>query len=511
MHILIADDDALIRKWLSMLLNQVPGREITVATAENGIQALQSIESGCLPDLLITDIKMPQMDGLALCQQLKQRFPHLPIVILSSYEEFSLVKRALQLGALDYILKASLCLEDISNIIKKAEDYYGAQSSPGDGHTGYAETKRQLLESYLAGGGADDHTFLLRLDARLTLDTLALMMLKLDRNIDGLLETLQFRSGSNSAVVIPYTGTTYIAFLHCNGTPAMPAEQKKAVVKDLLVYLRQQESFSVEAWATMLNCNETGIYVGIQACQSVLDFKYYYSLEDFETVPYRESGAAPLISGNTFYKKFFEVAGRFQIQDAAELLRKCLDVLHSIHCHPTDIERYMSIMCHKLLVDVSMLEIEVEWFNQTLQQLHEVENAATQSIREDALMRFLAQYSNAFSAVAHTRSDAVLGALKYIDEHYSEKITLDHVAAQSHMNSTYMSELFKKEMGVTLIDYINNLRIIHACEYLRFSNCSMGQIAERCGFNDQNYFTKVFKKFLNTTPSQYRSQLIDLI
>ena len=68
-----------------------------------------------------------------------------------------------------------------------------------------------------------------------------------------------------------------------------------------------------------------------------------------------------------------------------------------------------------------------------------------------------------------------------------------------------MSELFKKEMGVTLNDYINNLRVIHACEYLRFSNYSMGEISERCGFSDQNYFTKVFKKFLNTTPSNYRT------
>lgn len=98
----------------------------------------------------------------------------------------------------------------------------------------------------------------------------------------------------------------------------------------------------------------------------------------------------------------------------------------------------------------------------------------------------------------------MLQALAYIDEHYAEKISLEQIAAQSHVNSTYMSELFKKEMGVRLIDYINNLRVIHACEYLRFSNYSMGQIAELCGFNDQNYFTKVFKKFLNTTPSNYR-------
>ena len=72
MHILIVDDDLLIRKWLAMLLKQIPNCEITVAQAENGLAALEYIQTIRLPDLLITDIKMPQLDGLALCQQLKR-------------------------------------------------------------------------------------------------------------------------------------------------------------------------------------------------------------------------------------------------------------------------------------------------------------------------------------------------------------------------------------------------------------------------------------------------------
>ena len=82
MYILIVDDDALIRKWLTMLLKQIPNREISVDAAENGAQALKSIQEGPIPDLLITDIKMPQMDGLELCQILKRRFPQIPVVIL---------------------------------------------------------------------------------------------------------------------------------------------------------------------------------------------------------------------------------------------------------------------------------------------------------------------------------------------------------------------------------------------------------------------------------------------
>ena len=174
MRILIVDDDVLIRKWLTMLLRQIPNREITVDVAEHGMQALTIIRGGTVPDLLITDIKMPQMDGLELCQQLKHHFPQIPVVILSSYDEFPFVKKALQLGAVDYILKADMCLEDISSIIERMEQSGREKRHYPAGDVSYASEKRRLLEDYLKSGRKDDPTFLLRLDSRLQMESLTL-------------------------------------------------------------------------------------------------------------------------------------------------------------------------------------------------------------------------------------------------------------------------------------------------------------------------------------------------
>ena len=499
MYILIVDDDALIRKWLTMLLKQIPNREISVDAAENGVQALKSIQNGPVPDLLITDIKMPQMDGLELCQVLKRNFPQIPVVILSSYDEFPFVKKALQLGAIDYILKADMCLEDISSVIERAEKSGSVNTVPADDFS-YAKEKRRLLEDYMKSGRKDDHTFLLRLDPRLQLETLTLMRFRLDRNVHRIVGALPGQRCPLEAVLVPYDETAYLAFIHDGGASGGSSMRKRASVSQFLKYL----PFPVDAWSTVLNCGEVGVYAGIQTCQDVLDFKLYYSLDSFEQIAYRGRGEAVQIAQIPFYKSFFEVAGRYQIKEAEELMRKCLDTLHGMYCHPSDIKQYISGMCHKLLSDMSMFETGGDWFSSTLERLHEVESAPTRAARKSALERFFEQYGAALSSAAPKRSNAVLQALAYIDEHYAEKISLEQIAAQSHVNSTYMSELFKKEMGVRLIDYINNLRVIHACEYLRFSNYSMGQIAELCGFNDQNYFTKVFKKFLNTTPSNYR-------
>lgn len=502
MYVLIVDDDALIRKWLAMLLKEIPDREITVRMAENGIEALEIIQSGHSPDLLITDIKMPKMDGLTLCQHVRQSYPQLPVVMLSSYAEFSFVKKALQLGAIDYILKVDMRVEDLSAIVEKAEAYRKKQSyQQSDVLAG--EVKRRMLNSYLKDDRTDDQTFLLRLDAQMTMESLVLMMIRTDRNIDHLLGTFPDRELPVHAVLVPYCEMVYVAFIRVDAA-SPDVHQKENAVRQFLNGLRRQSDFGILAWATILNCNETGIYTGIQSSRSVLDFKYYYSLENFEKVSYHESGECSPAADIPAYKKFFEVATRYQVQEATELLRECLDIFHHTYFHPEDIEKYMSLMCHKLLADISVLEIGTDCFDRTLQRLHEVSSAKTQQLREQALEDFVSQYAHLFSAARGKRPEAVLQALDYIEAHYAEKITLDQVANYAFMNSTYMSELFKKEMGITLNDYINNLRIIHACEYIRFSDCSMAQVAEYCGFSDQNYFTKVFKKIVGKTPSQYR-------
>ena len=502
MRILVVDDDILIRKWLTMLLGQLPGENVTVAIAENGVKALKKIEGGFMPDLLITDIKMPQMDGLELCQRVKQRYPQVPVVILSAYEEFSFVRRALQLGALDYILKVDMRLDDISAVIEKAKQEQSRSASIDNARFRYAEGNYRLLEAYLKSDKTDDDAFLQRLDGGLTMDKLKLMMMRLDRSIDSELEDLPRRTGPVNAVWIPYRDTVYIALMRID---VAGQEQQKEAVYCYLEDLRRIDSFTIQAWATVLNCDETGLNDAIETCRSVLEFKYYYGLENFGQVPYHESGERSPTAMMPTYKKFFEAADRYQVEEAADLLRRCLDALHRTCCHPADVEKHLSLMCHKLLADTAVIGVGAEGFNRALMQIQTISKADTSQSRRQALEEFISQYVLMLSSVKKKRSKAVTQALAYIDAHYAEKITLDQVAGCAFMNSTYMSELFKKEMGVTLNDYINNLRIIHACEYLRSSNLSIGQVAERCGFTDQNYFAKVFKKILAKTPSQYRN------
>lgn len=112
---------------------------------------------------------------------------------------------------------------------------------------------------------------------------------------------------------------------------------------------------------------------------------------------------------------------------------------------------------------------------------------------------------NMLSSIYSGHSQIIAKALRYINKNYREKITLKDIEQNLHVNTSYFSTLFKHEMGVTFTDYLNELKIEYASNLLTNTNLSIIDILLSTGFDDQSYFTKVFKKAKGVTPKQYRS------
>lgn len=94
----------------------------------------------------------------------------------------------------------------------------------------------------------------------------------------------------------------------------------------------------------------------------------------------------------------------------------------------------------------------------------------------------------------------------YVNEHYMEDISPQSLAELFHINVSYLSQLFKKESGITYTEYLTNLRIKHACRLLGTTDAKIADIAEKVGFRDYFYFTRVFKKVMDMSPSEYRGE-----
>lgn len=93
---------------------------------------------------------------------------------------------------------------------------------------------------------------------------------------------------------------------------------------------------------------------------------------------------------------------------------------------------------------------------------------------------------------------------QHLEQHFAEKITLDQLAEQFYMNKYYLAHLFKEQFGVTVVEYLLNLRITHAKQLLRFSDQTTESIAAACGMSDANYFARVFRKVEGISPTEYR-------
>ena len=100
-------------------------------------------------------------------------------------------------------------------------------------------------------------------------------------------------------------------------------------------------------------------------------------------------------------------------------------------------------------------------------------------------------------------------ATEYIDEHYSEDLSLRQVADYVGISQGYLSSLFKQKLDINFIDYVNQVRVNHACIYLQQNYFKTYEIAYKMGFNDEKYFSKVFKKVKGLSPMQYRKNMME--
>lgn len=102
----------------------------------------------------------------------------------------------------------------------------------------------------------------------------------------------------------------------------------------------------------------------------------------------------------------------------------------------------------------------------------------------------------------------IANACRYIEENIHRKITLDEVASHLHLNSSYFSRLFKKEVGENFVKYVVNIKMQRAKELLEQTNCTILEISEQLGYENQSYFNKTFKSIEGISPFEYRNGIL---
>ncbi|WP_127583282.1 response regulator [Paenibacillus koleovorans] len=523
-HLLIVED---IQYVCAGIKSDVEGFGLpfsTIRTAANGVEAVAILESHHI-DIVITDIKMPKMDGLQLTEYLHHRFAAVRVVILSAYEDFGYAQRAIRFGVKGYLLKPlkSEALRDIlAALIKERQlaieeeqrggsdssavrqdqllkyaiernpERTGSRPDPLDGAE-HAEPLNGYMRAVICradahGGdrpGFSLNEFILNAAKRYWSPHQVPVVWHMDYVVIGL-------NGEACIYIhqIEPLLRSFVQFVTDQGNQFGFGLKLMLSVGNLCSHIKQfYASHNQAVYALSYRFfNRTSQIVFFQE----LNYKSYAELDEPAINQLVDRVVDGVLGGEkqrmlTYVHELFRAIERKGTFSTADIHTKCLEMLFHIDIRLRQLERppealNKSVILNEIRQISDFQELEM-WFERTLLAVMEQRTGHPMTAMPDFVKK----------------------AIAYAIERYRDKISLEEVAGKLHMHPAYFSAQFKKATGTGFIDYVNMVRIEKSRELLAMPDYRVKEIAEQVGFNDYTYFCRVFKKLEGTSPLQYRA------
>ncbi|WP_338541900.1 response regulator [Paenibacillus tundrae] len=537
-RVLLVDDEEDVREGLVVEVDWEALDLRIVGLAENGREALEMAER-VEPDIVITDISMPFMDGLELARRLRERNPLVKVVILTGYDEFDYARQAVSISVDEYLLKP-FSAGHLMELLTRLRAQMAAEVAE-------REDVQHLREHYYS----------------------SLPLLQAD-----LLATLLHRQKSSAYIHgkakqcgLNFDGQRYgvsVLTLHMDGDRRAAAkswgESSDAELKQFAALNIAEEIWTEHEAGHVFRHQDTVVLLYVDrwggvdgekrqqmALQNVLR-----SINHYLRIP-TTVGSGALVSTVTEVKHAYEdallaldyrlVPGTDSLIYIADVERHTVGKLRFDELKQQTLTRCLKAGTETELIEaleIIFREITVEHGRSDIQlYLIEVLTAvwkaaqASGEAMEDIFGAGFHLYADMFrrpglseaqgkvkevcilvqqriaSGRQHVYKDIVEQALAYTKEHYADpELSIQKVCGYLHISSGYFCGIFKKEVQLTFLQYVMQIRMEAAKELLRSSELKAFQIAERVGFAEPNYFSFCFKKHTGISPKEYRKQMV---
>jgi two-component system, response regulator YesN len=505
-NVMIVDDEPIIRFGLKSSINWEKENLKLIGDYSNGQQALDAMEQEGKVDILITDIKMPVMDGITLMKKALKKNPKLKIVLVSSYNEFEYVREGLTHGAVDYILKPTLEPETFLTTVQKCVDKieeekqmqmkleYASKSNA-------AATRRRVeqdLKRILLKKNVEVKNESIKEMFQVPHTIVLLKMKEMDRVEEDfgflynsmIFEEIQerFYLEMNEGICFLISDSELIFFLKRTNDPLSLTN----MIKDKIE--KETSIGIIYGYDVIHNVQElvNGYYRALSACRRHFFhsekevFKYRPDMaKDVQALSEQELEELLLPFDESRIEKFIE--DRFVVWSSENMKHSVIKkeagtILKTIFIKKVD----LPILMEKIAIIQASATLE-EVFKSTLEGL-----------------KFCSLLLVNGDSKPNTDNELLDKALSYIHANYTEELTLQSVADHIHISRNYFSILFKRLMNQNFIDYVIELRVKKAKELLRNTSMKVYEVAGNAGFNDVKYFSKLFKKVTGQSPGDYR-------
>lgn len=541
LKIFLAEDEVVVRETIKRM---IPWEELgfeLVGEAADGEMALPLLIRQ-QPDLLITDIKMPFMDGLTLARLAKKEIPGLKVVILSGYDDFNYAKQAIGIGVEDYLLKPitkNALIERLSEIRSRYEhektqkEYYEKFQREMQAYE--KNSSRDFFEALV--DGSMDMMEVYKRAEKLGLDIVAeaynvlIFTMNCDEDFSGQrdeyssweaesLELLEnFFAGHSSAMLFRSNIFSYGVLL--KGQREAIEENTRACVDEIRKILSRQDGRrewflavgqSVERLSQIQKSYHTASRAFSQRYLYDENILYYDEMETMEhpggQAETEDNAYLQKVDVNALNPAILQKFLSNALQEETENFVK--DYFYAIGQEP------MESLVFRNYVILNVRFSVISFIKGLGCDTNEMESADTEEVLAESgkNMESAIAYAKKMISQAIEIRDQNSGnknrsilktAVDFIDSHYMEEdISLNTVANVANVSSNHFSALFSQNMGQTFIEYLTTLRMNKAKELLRCTGMRSSEIAGEIGYKDAHYFSYLFKKTQGMTPSDYR-------
>lgn len=529
MKVLIVDDEIRLGRLVQKLIPWDELGFIDMGCCTDSVEALQKIREE-KPDLVITDVRMPRITGLELIEKVREFDKRVLFIIISGYSDFSYAQKAMRFGVEDYILKP-IRQSELLDTLKKVDAKYKKIVSEA--------MEKEILETEVISGRMNDRS---RFFGRLLSGTERLSD-KISLEELNKKYSMNFRPGMFRVLLIH--------FLYCGEGQdkvqefifekvEQTLENTLKLCYEYMVYKNQH------IFAVLLNGEEETLHLLLKDVRKIrnelkiyqeflVEKRVYFYLTDsmgdeqelaglheclekisiqrfsntnFSVLKNPEKPLEYKVLPDKFYEDFVY---HIETLNKRELQVQCQQIIDFIgSCNETAAlavydtyiglrNRFAGLLKGEGFSEYARIE----------NSLNEI--FANSDEMEDLFYRVFEKIAGEYEKIVNTEKEQIKKpmtlAKEYIDHHFSEILSLEIVGNIIGLNASYLSSQFKKEMGISFIDYVNMVRIREAQKLLLRTDDNLNTIAEKVGFSDAKYFSRMFKKETGIKPSDYRKLL----
>lgn len=503
--VLIVDDERNIRDGLKLIIDwkkydcSIVG---DVDDGELGYLACKELN----PDIVITDIKMPKMDGMEMIRKIKEDEISPKFIVLSGFSEFAYAKSAIELGVKSYILKPIDEVElqkSIKTVITEIEN---------------SKEKKEIMESYrdLALKDIVDGFSQEQEDITMLLTSINTPLISCDYTC-GVIEISELSiSSSNDSVSNLETylndkGYDIYTFLYRTNQIGFilyqyPSESEKLYTLHQLVsdYLSSDTVFAIGNTYDTVDELSTSFYEAMNALNHKI-IKGNNTVISYESLSQQDN-----VLINDSYQIY-------------EQLERLIEELDTEGCRKLITDYYNDL---KNSTDISLLDLQLStlyFIIPILRKMPNIQSQLTAFLKKDMLSLQEIFRFNTIDALANWLINVVRSIveimqknrikknkniinqiIKYMNENYAENITLSSISEEFYINPYYLSQLFKKKTGNNYLQLLTKIRLNKASKLLKETDMKMYEISEAIGYKNTKYFSKIFEKHYGYKPTDYR-------